>query len=94
IGALFGTGLLGAALVALGAIFFILPGLVLAVGFSMAPPLVILEGVSGRVALERSWRLLRGHWAQALLLCPFPLAGLVLLYRDASQYMRRISAPG
>jgi hypothetical protein len=129
IGALFGTGLLGAALVALGSIFFILPGLVLAVGFSMAPPLVILEGVSGRVALERSWRLLRGHWAQALLLwtlivvflvlgsaaavllppgpwrptastlirlllCPFPLAGLVLLYRDASQYMRRISAPG
>jgi len=129
IGALVVTGLLGAALVALGAVFFILPGLVLAAGFSLAPPLVILEGVSGRAALERSWWLLRGRWAQALLLwallvvflvlgsvaaamlpagpwrpaastvirvllCPLPLTGLVLLYRDAAQYMRRTSAPG
>jgi len=129
IAALFGTGLLGAVLVALGAVFFILPGLVLAVGFSLAPPLVVLEGLSGRAALERSWRLLGGRWGQALLfwalivvfsvlgsaaaallpagpwrpaastlirvlLYPLPLTGLVLLYCDATQYMRRTSAPG
>jgi len=129
IGPLFATGLLGAALVALGAVFFILPGLVLAAGFSLAPPLVIREGLSGRAALERSWDLLRGRWAWALLfwalivvfsvlgsaaadllppgpwrpaastlirvlLYPLPLTGLVLLYCDATQYMRRTSAPG
>jgi len=129
VGALFGTGLLGAALAALGAVFFILPGVVLAVGFCLAPPLVILEGLSGRAALERSWRLLRGRWAQAFLfwaliivfsvlgsaaaellpagplrpavstlirvvLYPLPLTGLVLLYCDATQYMRRTSALG
>ncbi|TMA45967.1 MAG: hypothetical protein E6J82_00970 [Deltaproteobacteria bacterium] len=129
LGALFGTGLLGAALVALGAVFFILPGVVLAAGFSLAPPLVILEGMSGRAALERSWRLLGGRWAHAflfwalivafsvlgsaaaallpagpwrpaastlirVLLYPLPLTGLVLLYRDATQYMRRTSASG
>jgi hypothetical protein len=129
IGSLAATGLLGAALVALGAIFFILPGFVLAAGFSLAPSLVILERISGRAALERSWQLLRGRWAQALLLWllivvfsvvasavavvlpagpwqpvvstavrivlyPLPLTGLVLLYLEASQYMRRRSAPG
>ena len=129
IGKLAVTGLLGAALVALGALFFIVPGFVLAAGFSLAPPLVILEGLSGRAALERSWRLLHGRFARALffwalivvfsvlasatavvfragrwepviatliriVLYPFPLIGLVLLYADATQYMRRSSAPG
>jgi hypothetical protein len=128
-GALVATGVLGAALAAFGAVFFIVPGLVLAAGFSLAAPLVILEGLSGRAALERSWSLLRGRWSKALLLWaliagfsvlgsaaaallppgpwrpavstairvllyPLPLAGLVLLYREASQYMRRTSAPG
>ena len=129
LGALISTGLLATVLVALGALFFVLPGLILAVGFSLAAPIVVLEGVSGRAALERSWRMLRGHWGLALLLWalilafsvlssaastlapagpwrpvaagavrvllyPLPLTGLVLLYREASQYMRRISAPG
>jgi hypothetical protein len=129
IGPLLVTGLDGAVLVGLGALFFIVPGLVLAAGFSLAPPLTILENVSGRLALERSWRLLRGHWRPVLLmwalilaftaaasgvaallpfgpwrplasglvrivLYPLPIAGLVLIYRDAAQYMRRISAPG
>jgi hypothetical protein len=123
------TGLLGAILVALGALFFVVPGLLLAVGFALAPPLVILQGLSGRAALEESWRLMRGRWGQALLLWalivvfsliasaaavvlhagrwepviatlirvvlyPLPLAGLVLLYAEATQYIRRSSAPG
>jgi hypothetical protein len=29
-----------------------------------------------------------------IVLYPLPLTGLVLAYRDATQYMRRISAPG
>jgi hypothetical protein len=127
--ALLATGLPGALLVALGALFFVIPGLVLAAGFSFAAPVAVLEDTSGRAALERSWRLLAGHWRPVLLmwalivlfsvlasmaaalvppgpgrpivtalvrivLYPLPLTGLVLAYRDATQYMRRISAPG
>jgi hypothetical protein len=130
LGAVAVTGLLGAALVTVGALCFILPGLLLAASFSLAPPIAMREGVSGRAALEQSWQRLRGRWAPALgmwalivafsvlaslaavalppgpgrplvaalvrvLLYPLPLAGLVLLYREAPpQYMRRISAPG
>ena len=67
IGAVLATGLLAAMLVALGALFFVIPGLALAAGFSLAPPIVMLEGLSGRAALERSWRVLRGHWRYAFL---------------------------
>jgi len=124
------TGLLGAALVTVGALCFILPGILLAASFSLAPAIAMREGVSGRAALEQSWQGLRGHWGPALgmwalivafsvlasllasavppgplrplvaalvrvVLYPLPLAGLVLLYREARpQYMRRISAPG
>ena len=124
------TGLLGAVLVAVGALCLILPGILLAVSFSLAPAIAMREGVSGRTALEQSWQGLRGHWGPALgmwalivafsvlasllaaavppgplrpllaalvrvVLYPLPLAGLVLLYREARpQYMRRISAPG
>jgi hypothetical protein len=123
------TGILGALLVGVGALFFIVPGLVLATGFCLAAPIALMENASGHAALERSWHLLRGHWGAALqmwllilvisaigsgaavllppgpwrmavsalvrmLLYPLPLAGLVLVYRDATQYMRRSSAPG
>jgi hypothetical protein len=126
---LVGTGALAAVIGAFGALFFVVPGLVLAAGFSLAPAIAVLEDAAGHAALERSWRLLRGHWgtvlrmwalivlfsaiafgAAALLppgpwrpvasalvlivLYPLPLTGLVLLYRDAAQYMRRTSAPG
>jgi hypothetical protein len=129
IGPLLATGALGAVIVAFGSLFFIVPGLVLAAGFSLAPAITVLETASGHAALERSWRLLRGHWAAVLrmwalivvfsalafgagallppgpwrpvasavamiILYPLPLTGLVLVYRDAAQYMRRISAPG
>ena len=43
IGPLLATGVPGALLVALGALFFIVPGLVLAIGFSLAAPIVVLE---------------------------------------------------
>ncbi len=129
IGPLLATSVLAAVIAALGTLFFIVPGLVLAAGFSLAPPIAVLENASGRQALERSWRLLRGHWGAVLrmwglilvfsaiafgagallppgpwrpvasalvmiVLCPLPLTGLVLVYREAAQYMRRTSAPG
>jgi hypothetical protein len=65
-GAVISTGLLAVALVAIGSLFFVLPGLLLAIGFSLAAPIAIFEGLSGRAALERSWRMISGHWGQAL----------------------------
>jgi hypothetical protein len=130
LGAVAATGVLGAALVTAGALCFVLPGLLLAASFSLAPAIAMREGLSGRAALEQSWHALRGHWGSTLgmwaliivfsvlaslaaaavpagparplvaalvrvLSYPLPLAGLVLVYRDARpQYMRRISAPG
>ena len=66
IGAVLLTASLSAALVVFGALFFVIPGFILAAGFSLAAPLVVVEGLRGRAALERSWRLLEGHWGQAL----------------------------
>ena len=63
---LLATGALGAVIVAFGALFFVVPGLVLAAGFSLAPAIAVLETASGHAALERSWRLLRGHWGSVL----------------------------
>jgi len=78
LGALLWTGMLAAALVALGALFFIVPGVVLAAGFSLAAPIVVVERISGRAALERSWALLRCHWGETLLLWILILAFTVL----------------
>src|SRR5262249_42448821 len=78
LGALLWTGMLAAALVALGAVFLIVPGVVLAAGFSLAAPIVVRERISGRAALERSWALLRGHWCEALVLWILILAFSVL----------------
>jgi len=56
------TGILGVFLVALGSVFCLIPGVVLMIGFSFAIPVTLLEGISGRAALERSWALMKGRW--------------------------------
>lgn len=61
-GAIVWTGLLGVITVAVASLFFVLPGVVLAIGFAFAVPAALLEGVSGREALERSWSLTRRSW--------------------------------
>ncbi len=68
--ALIWTALQSVPLIALGTLLFALPGIVLAVGFAFAMPVVMAEGLAGRAALERSWVLGRGRRAQifALLL--------------------------
>ena len=71
------TGLRSIPLIALGTLLFVVPGVVLAVGFAFAMPVVMSEGLSGRAALERSWALSRGRRAQIfalLLLIVFFLA--------------------
>lgn len=60
------TVAIGVLLVAFASVFFLVPGLLLAVGFAFAIPVALLEGLSGRAALERSWALSRGRWGQVL----------------------------
>lgn len=66
-GPLLWTGLLAGGLVAVGSLFCLVPGIVLALGLSFAIPATMEEGVSGRAALARSWDLMRDSWGQVLL---------------------------
>ncbi len=58
----------GAIVVTIGCIFFVIPGLVLAVLFSFVSPVVLIEGLGGRAALERSSTLVRSDWLRVTLL--------------------------
>ncbi len=89
IGPLLVTGLLAALLVALGALFFVVPGLVLAAGFSLAPPIVVLEGACGRAALENSWRRLRCNWGAAL-----SLWALIAVFTVLASALSALAPPG
>ena len=68
-GALFGTGLGGAALVAAGLVLCVLPGLLAAIFLAFTIPVVMTERLSGRAALERSAMLVKRCWLRVLGLC-------------------------
>src|SRR5262249_14591326 len=51
-----------AIVVTIGCVFFIIPGLVLAVLFTFVSPVVLIEGLGGRAALERSSKLVQSDW--------------------------------
>jgi hypothetical protein len=57
-----------AIVVTIGCVFFIVPGIVLAVLFTFVSPVVLIEGLSGRAALERSSTLVRSDWLRVTLL--------------------------
>jgi hypothetical protein len=63
-----------AIVVALGCVFFLIPGLVFALFFAFVSPVVLIEGIGGRAALERSTTLVRSDWLRvALVLLSFAL---------------------
>jgi len=55
-------------LVALGFVLFVIPGLVLGLLFAFVSPVVLIEGIGGRAALERSVALVRSDWLRVTLL--------------------------
>jgi hypothetical protein len=61
LGALLGVALLTGLGVGLGFLLFVVPGIVLAVRWSLAVPVVMLEHASPRAAMRRSRDLVRGH---------------------------------
>ena len=61
-----------AIVVTIGCVFFLIPGLVLALFFAFVSPVVLIEGLGGRAALERSTTLVRSDWLRvALVLSSF-----------------------
>jgi hypothetical protein len=60
--ALVWLSILAALLVAIGFLLFILPGIYLLVSFSVAVPVLMVEGRRGFAALARSRRLVGGRW--------------------------------
>ena len=61
-----------AIVVTIGCVFFLIPGLVLALFFAFVSPVVLIEGLGGRAALERSTTLVRSDWLRvALVLLSF-----------------------
>lgn len=72
LGTLLPTVLLSGVLVAVGFLFFVIPGLVLAFLFAFVSPVVLIERRSGFEALKRSRDLVRGDWLRvALVLVAF-----------------------
>jgi hypothetical protein len=61
-GALLGVSLLTGLGVGVGALFLIVPGIVLFTRWSLAVPVVMLEGLGPRAAMRRSRELVRGHF--------------------------------
>ena len=67
-----------AIVITLGCLFFVIPGLVLALFFTFVSPVVLIEGLGGRAALERSTTLVRSDWLRvALLLMTFAIVRFV-----------------
>jgi hypothetical protein len=56
-----------AVVVAIGFVFFVIPGLVLGLLFAFVSPVVLIEGIGGRAALERSTTLVRSDWLRVTL---------------------------
>ena len=52
--------------VALGLLLFIVPGILLAIRWALAAPIVMLEGLGAREAMKRSRELVRGHRGDVL----------------------------
>ena len=71
--------LLNALGVLLGFLLFILPGIWIYVAWAFATPVLLVEGLRGRAALGRSFRLVKGRWWRTfgVLVVGFILAAIV-----------------
>lgn len=73
--------ILTAIAVGVGLVFLIVPGIVLALGLSLAVPLIVDRSFDPLAALKESWRLTRGYktrlFAYALLLVGLAMLGLM-----------------
>jgi uncharacterized membrane protein len=62
------TSIIIAIMVIAGIFALVVPGIILALAFSMAPYLVIEKKMWTQKALKKSWQMTKGHWLELLLL--------------------------
>jgi hypothetical protein len=78
LGTLLSAVIPAAILVTIGCVFLVIPGLILALLFAFVSPVVLIEGLGGRPALERSITLVRSDWLRvALVLMTFAIVRFV-----------------
>jgi hypothetical protein len=77
--------LLNALGVLVGFLLFILPGVWIYVAWAFATPVLLVEGLRGRAALGRSFRLVKGRWWRTfgVLVVGFILAGIISMIVQA-----------
>jgi len=77
------ANLLMSAIIGIGMIFFLIPGIIFACRLAFVPYLVVDKQLDAVKAVEESWRITKGHgWTiflMALMLIPISIAGLLLL---------------
>ena len=73
-----GAHILTVIAVAIGFLLLVVPGIILAIGLSFVPYLVVDRGLGPIEALKESWRITKGHKWQLLLLL-LALVGINLL---------------
>jgi hypothetical protein len=76
---LWGVGFLSGAAVLLGALLFIVPGLIALSGFMCATTVCMVENLRADAALDRSWRLSKGSRWRLLGLAGLGLAAVALI---------------
>jgi hypothetical protein len=76
IGKIMGAMLLGGLFIVLASLGLVVPGIILALSFSLVSPVIMVEGIGGRRSLKRSRLLIKGYRWQALLI--FGLCYVVL----------------
>ena len=62
LGTVIGTSLLVGIVVSIGFMLCVIPGIYLAVAYTFAIPVVVLEGLGATAAMSRSMNLVRGYW--------------------------------
>jgi hypothetical protein len=76
-----------------GSLLCLLPGVLAAVGFALAMPVVLLEGRRGTDALRRSWRLMAVEWPRVVGMWVVAVAGMAVLVGPLSLLFFRASDP-
>jgi hypothetical protein len=76
-----------------GSLFCLFPGVLAAVGFALAMPVVLLEGRRGTDALRRSWRLMAVEWPRVVGMWLVAVAAMAVLVSPLSLLFFRASDP-
>jgi len=79
-----GMILASTALIGLGLVLLVLPGLYLAVALMFAYPAMLFDGESALGSIRASWRLVRGNWWRTSMIVTVALFAIIVFYAIGS----------